>query len=132
VVLSTRNALLPSLRSSKEHGQSNFNNPGFRLIGAGADFDILPELRLSTNLNYMQFDDTSTLEVARNQQDIDREIGWDLSAALIYRPFFSQNVVFRLSGAVLFAGDGFRELYGADAANEDAFYSVLANLILTY
>jgi len=132
VVLSTRNALLPSLRSSKEHGQSNFNNPGFRLIGAGADFDILPELRLSTNLNYMQFDDTSTLEVARNQQDIDREIGWDLSAALIYRPFFSQNVVFRLSGAVLFAGDGFCELYGADAANEDAFYSVLANLILTY
>jgi hypothetical protein len=132
VVLSTRNALLPSLRTSKEHGQSNFNNPGFRLLGAGADFDILPELRLSTNVNYMEFDDTSVLEVARNQQDIDREIGWDLSAALIYRPFFSQNVVFRLSGAVLFAGQGFQDLYGADASQDDAFYSVLANLILTY
>ena len=132
VVLSSRNALLPSLRTSKEHGQSNFNNPGFRLIGAGADFDILPELRLSTNLNYMEFDDTSVLEVARNQPDIDREIGWDLSAALIYRPFFSQNVVFRLSGAVLFAGEGFQDLYGADAGKDDAFYSVLANLILTY
>lgn len=132
VVLSTRNALLPSLRTSKEHGQSNFNNPGFRLLGVGADFDILPELRLSTNVNYMEFDDTSVLEVARNQQDIDREIGWDLSAALIYRPFFSQNVVFRLSGAVLFAGEGFQDLYGADAGRDDAFYSVLANLILTY
>jgi hypothetical protein len=132
VVLSNRNALLPSLRTSKEHGQSNFNNPGFRLIGGGADFDILPELRLSTNLNYMQFDDTTVLEVARNQQSIDREIGWDLSAALIYRPFFSQNVVFRLSGAVLFAGDGMQDLYGADAGRDDVYYSVLANLILTY
>ncbi|MDA1308059.1 MAG: hypothetical protein O2985_00485 [Proteobacteria bacterium] len=132
VVLSTRNALLPSLRTSKEHGQSNFNNPGLRLLGVGADFDILPELRLSTNVNYMEFDDTSVLEVARNQQDIDREIGWDLSAALIYRPYFTQNVVVRLSGAVLFAGEGFHDLYGADAGEDDAFFSVLANLILTY
>jgi hypothetical protein len=132
VVLSTRNALLPSLRGSKEHGQSNFNNPGFRLLGVGADFDILPELRLSANLNYMEFDDTSVLEVARNQQNIDREIGWDLSAAMIYRPFFTQNVVFRLSGAVLFAGQGFQDLYGAESGEDDAFYSVLANLILTY
>lgn len=132
VVLSNRNGLLPSLNTSKEHGQSNFNNPGFRLIGAGADFDILPELRLTTNVNYMAFDDTTVLEVARNQQDIDREIGWDVSAALIYRPFFTQNVVFRLSGATLFAGEGLQDLYGADADEDDVFYSVLANLILTY
>ena len=62
--------MLPALRTSKEHGQSNFNNPGLRLIGVGADFDILPELRVSTNVNYMEFDDTSVLEVARNQQEI--------------------------------------------------------------
>jgi len=132
VVLSNRNAMLPALRPSKEHGQSNFNNPGFRLIGLGSDMDILPELRLSTNLNYMEFDDTTVLEVARNQQDISREIGLDLSAALIYRPFFTQNIVFRLSGAVLFAGDGFEQLYGAENDDDDTFYSVLANLILTY
>jgi len=132
VVLSNRNAMLPALRGSKEHGQSNFANPGFRLIGGGADFDILPELRLSTNLNYMQFDDTAVLEAARNQQDISRDIGWDLSAALIYRPFFTQNVVFRLSGAVLFAGDGFKDLYGEQNRNDDTYYTVLANLILTY
>jgi len=132
VVLSTRNAMLPSLRTSKEHGQSNFNNPGFRMLGVGADFDILPELRLSTNVNYMQFDDTAVLEVARNQQDIDREIGWDVSAALIYRPLFTQNVVFRLSGAMLFAGDGFQQLYGEQSGDDDVFFSVLANLILTY
>lgn len=132
VVLSSRNAMLPSLRGSKEHGQSNFANPGFRLIGAGADFDILPELRLSTNLNYMQFDDTAVLEVARNQQDISRDIGWDLSAALIYRPFFSQNIVFRLSGAALFAGQGIKDLYGEQNGDDDVYYTVLANLVLTY
>ncbi|UUX48638.1 hypothetical protein NUH88_14615 [Nisaea acidiphila] len=132
VVLSNRNAMLPSLRGSKEHGQSNFANPGFRLIGAGADFDILPELRLSTNLNYMQFDETAVLEVARNQQDISRDIGWDLSAALIYRPFFSQNIVFRLSGAALFAGQGIKDLYGEQNGDDDMYYTVLANLILTY
>ncbi|WP_193187948.1 hypothetical protein [Nisaea sediminum] len=132
VVLSNRNAMLPSLRGSKEHGQSNFDNPGFRLVGAGADFDILPELRLSTNLNYMQFDDTAVLEVARNQQDISRDIGWDLSAALIYRPFFSQNIVMRLSAAALFAGDGMKDLYGEQNRDDDVYYTVLANLILTY
>ncbi|MEE8438060.1 MAG: hypothetical protein V3S07_00610, partial [Micropepsaceae bacterium] len=37
-----RNGILNSLRSSKEEGQSNFNNPGTILLGIGADFDILP------------------------------------------------------------------------------------------
>ena len=35
-----RNGILNSLRSSKEQGQSNFNNPGLMLLGAGADFDL--------------------------------------------------------------------------------------------
>jgi hypothetical protein len=39
-----RNGVLNSLRSSKDQGQSNFNNPGTALLGIGADFDILPEL----------------------------------------------------------------------------------------
>ena len=30
------------LRSSKDEGQSNFNNPGTVLLGVGADFDVLP------------------------------------------------------------------------------------------
>ncbi len=131
VALSARNAVLPALRSSKEHGQSNFNNPGLRLIGIGTDFDLTPEVRLSTNINYLEFDDTSSLEFLRNQGDIDREIGWDLSAALIWRPLFIQNIVLRASGAVLVAGDGLRELYETDR-DQDLFYSVLINLIMTF
>ncbi|SLN57230.1 hypothetical protein OCH7691_02494 [Oceanibacterium hippocampi] len=129
VILSGRNALLPSLRSSKEQGQSNFNNPGLLLLGMGADFDITPEIRLSTNANHLSFATTETLEVVRNQGGISRDIGWDLSAALIWRPMFTQNVVLRASGAMLYAGDGFQELYDTD---DRFFYSVLLNLILTY
>lgn len=131
VGLSGRNAVLPALRSSKELGQSNFTNPGLTLLGAGADLDILPSLRLSFNANHLRFNDTAVLEALRQQGDIDDEIGWDLSAAAIWRPFLNQNAVFRLSGAALLAGDGFKELYGAKDT-DDVFYSVLANLVLTY
>ena len=119
--------VLNSMRSSKEHGQSNFTNPGIFLLGAGVDMDILPELRLTLNANYLAFAETEVLEVARNQGNVDEEIGLDLSAAIIWRPFMSQNVVLRLSYAQLLAGDGFNDLYG----DEDPF-SLLFNLILTY
>ncbi|MEM7268874.1 MAG: hypothetical protein AAF401_06445 [Pseudomonadota bacterium] len=108
--LSMRNGVLASLRHSKEHGQSNFVNPGILLLGAGADFDLTPEFRLSFNANYMWFNDTSTLEVLRVQGDIDKEIGLDLSVAAIWRPFQHQNVVFRLSGAALIPGAGFNSI----------------------
>ncbi len=127
VALSQRNAVLNSLRSSKEHGQSNFVNPGVVLVGGGIDMDLLPELRLTFNANYLAFADTEVLEVARNQGDVDKEIGYDLSAALIWRPFMSQNVVVRLSYAQLLAGDGFKDLFG-----DDDPYSLLCNLILTF
>lgn len=127
VTLSTRNGLLPNLRSSKEHGQSNFTNPGLRLLGVGADMDLTPTTRLSFNANHLSFDRTEVIEVLRQQENIDREIGWDLSAALIWRPLAIQNIVARLSVATLVPGSGFEDLYKTESN-----YSVLGNLILTY
>ena len=127
VTLSGRNAILNSLRSSKEQGQSNFTNPGIQLLGFGMDFDLLPEWRVSFNLNHLWFATTEVLEATRNQGDIDDAIGWDVSAASIYRPFFSQNVVFRLSAAALLPGEGYEQMFG-----DDTQYSILANLVLTY
>jgi len=127
IALSARNGVLNSLRSSKEQGQSNFVNPGTTLLGVGADFDLTPEWRVSANINKLGFADTSVLEVARQVGSVDKDIGWDVSVSAIYRPFFTQNIVFRLSGAALYPGDGFEELYG-----DETSYSVLANLILTY
>ena len=131
VSVNGRNGVLNSLRSSKEQGQSNFNNPGTMLLGAGADFDLTPEFRLSANANHLWFENTATLEVLRNEGSIPKDIGWDTSAAAIWRPKATQNIVARLSGAVLFPGAGFRDLF--DKQNGDkAYYSVLANLVLTY
>ena len=127
VALSSRNGMLNSMRSSKELGQSNFTNPGLILVGTGLDLDLLPQLRLSFNANYLAFADTEVLEIARATREIDKQIGIDVSAALIWRPLMTQNAVARLSFAKLFAGDGFEDLYG----NEDP-YSLLANVVLTW
>ncbi len=127
VTLSGRNAVLNSMRSSKELGQSNFTNPGILLAGGGVDLDLLPQLRLSFNANYLAFDKTEVLEVARAQRSIDKEIGYDLSAALIWRPYMTQNIVVRLSYAQLLSGEGFENLYG-----EEDPYSTLLNVIFTW
>ncbi len=128
VALTGRNSMIPSLRTSKELGQSNFEGPGLRLVGFGADFDLTPESRVSVNINELWFDETASLEVARNQAPIDRSIGTDLSFSWIWRPFQTQNAIFRLSAAGLFPGSGVEALYGSD----DTYYSVLGNIVLTF
>jgi len=137
VALSGRNGVLPDLRSSLDEGQSNFVNPGLFLAGIGTDLDLTPELRFSTNFNYLAFAETQSLEFLRNQGNIRNSIGYDISGAFTYRPLFSNNIVLRLSGAVLLPGDGLKDLY-ATSGSDSLFsggkflYSVLANLILTY
>ncbi|MFB9051402.1 hypothetical protein ACFFV8_22105 [Sphingobium indicum] len=131
IAINGRNGILNSLRSSKEQGQSNFNNPGTMLLGAGADFDLMPELRVSANANHLWFQNTATLQVLRNEGSIPKAIGWDLSTAAIWRPHATQNIVFRLSGATLLPGAGFRDLFTNSERNRN-YYSVLANLILSY
>ncbi len=126
--LSGRNGVLGSLRTTKEQGQSNFVNPGLNLIGIGADLDLTPQLRLIGNLNWLSFGDTSALEVLRNQGHISRDIGLDMSLALQYRPFMSQNVIFNFSMAWLQPGDGYRQLFESSKRP----YSVLANLLLIF
>jgi hypothetical protein len=128
--LSIRNGVLASLRTSREHGQSNFTNPGVRLLGIGADFDVMPQLRVLTNVNHLAFDDLSTLSTLRNQRLTDRNIGIDFSVGVQYRPLFIQNIVVNASAAVLRARKGLRELYGN--AVEPKQYSLLLNIILTY
>jgi hypothetical protein len=137
VALSGRNGVLPSLRSSIDEGQSNFVNPGLFLAGIGGDLDLTPELRFSTNFNYLAFAYTQPLELLRQQGNIRNDIGYDISAAFTYRPLFTNNVVMRLSGAILLPGDGLKDLYntsgGSSLLSGGRFlYSVLANLILTY
>ncbi|MBV9841200.1 MAG: hypothetical protein JOY99_06660 [Sphingomonadaceae bacterium] len=131
VSLTGRNGLLVDLRTSKDEGQSNFINPGEKLLGIGADFDLLPQLRVSANANHLWFDNTTVLQDMRNEGSIPKNIGWDLSTAIIYRPKMTQNLVFRLSGAILQPGNGFRDLFENENRHE-RYYSVLFNAILAY
>jgi hypothetical protein len=131
VGINQRNGVLADLRSSKDEGQSNFNNPGTMLLGVGADFDVLPQVRFSTNLNHLWFENTATLRDLRNEGSIPRSIGWDLSGALIWRPSMVQNAVFRLSGAVLDPGKGFSDLF-TNSNGDKRYYSILFNAILTF
>ncbi|MEO1729733.1 MAG: hypothetical protein AAFR64_03235 [Pseudomonadota bacterium] len=131
VSLNNRNGILNALRPSKEQGQSNFNNPGTMLVGAGFDFDLTPEFRLTGNANHLWFENTSSLETLRVEGSIPKEIGYDLSASAIWRPKANQNIVLRLSAATLIAGDGFQDLFD-NLGNQNEFYSILANVTLTY
>lgn len=131
ISISGRNGILNSLRSSKEEGQSNFNNPGTVFIGAGADFDLTPEFRVSTNVNHLWFENTSSLQALRTEGSIPKDIGFDLSVATIWRPKATQNIVGRLSAAVLLPGKGFKDLFDNKKKN-DAYVSVLANVIVSF
>jgi hypothetical protein len=130
VALSARNGILPSLRSSKDQGQSNFINPGLSLIGFGTDADLTPELRLVGNISRLAFINTSSLSVLRNQKITSNDLGIDISGAIQYRPYFTQNVVLNASAAALLPGRGLKQLY--DENKRGAQYSVLFNLLLTY
>ncbi len=129
--LNGRNGVLNSLRSSKEQGQSNFNNPGTMLLGIGADFDVTPQLRIAANANQLWFATTEVLQALRVEGSIPKGIGTDLSLAATVRPKFNQNLVFRLSGAVLAPAAGFKDLF-ANAPRDSRYYSVLFNAVLSY
>lgn len=131
ISINGRNGILNSLRSSKEQGQSNFTNPGTILVGLGTDFDLTPNLRVSTNVNHLWFENTKVLQVLRNEGSIPRDIGFDASVSAIWRPQASQNLVFRLSGAVLEPGRGFDNLF-SQQGKASRFYSVLANATLAF
>jgi hypothetical protein len=125
--LKVRDSLFPDLRSAASPGQSNYNNPGLRLIGLGGDFDLAPTLRLSLDANHLWFDQTATLAAILGRSIPSGDIGTDLSFDLFYRPLDSQNVILRLSAARLLAASATRQLTGGEAP-----FSAFLNLILTY
>ncbi|MCD6062025.1 MAG: hypothetical protein K0S16_2336, partial [Moraxellaceae bacterium] len=130
VALSGRNGVLPSLRSSKDKGQSNFVNPGLTLLGVGADLDVLPTLRVLGNVSLLRFNETEVLGVLRNQKAPNESLGTDFSIGVQYRPLFSQNIVITGSFAALLPGEGLRELYADNKTLP--LYSGLLNVILAY
>lgn len=122
-----RNSFYPDLRTSHDEGQANFVNPGLLLYNVGADFDITPRTKIFTNATYLQFADTEVLKKVLFDDKIGRDIGWDLSIGLQYRPFDTQNIVFTAGAACLIPGNGFRDIYTGET-----LYSTFFSATLTY
>jgi len=125
--LKVRDSFYPDLRSSASPGQSNYENPGLRLVGLGTDLDLSPTLRMSVDANHLWFDQTATLTAILGRAIPGRDIGTDVSFDLFYRPLDSQNIIVRLTAARLLASQDTRVLTGGS----DPF-SAFFNLILTY
>lgn len=125
--LVNRLSFLPNLRAGKEEGQSNFVNPGLRLLHAGADIELTPKIKILNNFSFLSFDETAVLEATRQDGSINRLIGYDFSTALLYRPLLNNHIQFRLGAALFFPSSGFENLFGGGIRTQ-----IFSNLILEY
>ncbi|HWS62551.1 MAG TPA: hypothetical protein VN325_07340 [Steroidobacteraceae bacterium] len=125
--LKSRDGLLPSLRAAGNSGDSNFTNPGLDLLGLGLDLALTPQLTVSLDANQLWFDKTGVLAALLNQPAIPRRLGAEATLDAIWRPFATQNVIFRLSASQMARGPGYRALYGGSNP-----FSAFALLILNY
>jgi hypothetical protein len=105
------NSVLPSLRSSKTQGQANFVNPGILIANAGVDAEVTQRIKAIFNVNYLSFQRTESLEYLLHQNSIRKEIGWDLSLGVVYRPLLINNLQFAFGASTLKPGRGFRDIY---------------------
>lgn len=128
VGLVQKSSLLPSLRSSKLEGQSNFVNPGLWLANAGCDAELTQTLKVVLNVNYIRFVTTSTLEYFLHQPAIHKQIGLDYGVGLLYRPFLNNNAVIAVGAAALTPLDGFKDIYESSAT----LYAFFGSFVFTY
>jgi len=116
-------SLLPTLRTSKLEGQSNFVNPGIFIYNAAMDFDITPKLRGVLNLNLIRFDHTQPLELLLFQSPIHVGVGADSGIGVVYRPALSENISITGVFNVFAPFQGFKDIYTGST-----LYSVAANV----
>ncbi|MDB6084324.1 MAG: hypothetical protein JWN43_2205 [Gammaproteobacteria bacterium] len=124
--LKARNALLPTLNPADGGGQDNYSNPGLDLVGGGVDLDLAPKWRLSFDANQLWFDRSAALADLM-LRPIPRNFGTEFAMNAFWRPFENQNVVLRMSNAMLRRGPAYRALY--DGGNP---YSAFVFLTVSY
>jgi hypothetical protein len=105
------NSILPSLRSSKTQGQANFVNPGIFIYNAGLDVEVTQRIKAIFNINYLRFHRTESLEYLLFQNRIRKDIGFDYSVGVAYRPLLINNITLTFGAALMQTGRGFRDIY---------------------
>ena len=121
VALKQRLSLIPDLSSNKFLGQSSFVNPGIFIAGLGEEWEVTPKVRLFANLNYLLFMETDAISTALLTDEIDREIGWDLSFGVEYRPLLTDNIRLAAGLGMLFPGAGFKDIYRTSSPGVPGF-----------
>jgi hypothetical protein len=138
VLLTTPGSLIPSLRSSKTEGQSNFVNPGIFVYNVGAEAELKPKLRAILNLNYSHFHHTEPLSEVLFQPNIRKPIGFDYGVGVLYRPLLSENWIVAAGFSSLVPGTGFRDIYSSNCngqscgAESKILYSAFVKLKFVY
>jgi len=127
VGLNQRFSLNNSLRSSKDQGSASFVNPGLVMAGVGYDAQLTPHLKLITNASYLRFDETESIKLVLNQDAIGKEIGYDLSVGILWRPWLTDNVIIKAGYAALIPGSGYKDIY-----NSQTPHATFAEVILTW
>ena len=119
------NSILPSLRGANATAQ--FVNPGILAINPGIDMVLTPKTLFEANYAYVRFDDTSSLTGLAGRR-VSREIGHELNAGVTYRPLLNEQLILFAGGAVLFPGQGIKDLFG----NDDPVYKTVVRVLLTF
>jgi hypothetical protein len=138
VLLTTPGSLLPSLRSSKVEGQSNFVNPGIFVYNLGAEAEVTPKWRAILNANYSHFHHTEPLSELLFQPNIRKRIGFDYGAGILYRPLLSENWIVSAGFSSLVPGSGFTDIYSSNCNGQNCgekrkvLYSAFVKLKFTY
>ena len=127
VGLKQRLSLIPDLSSNKFLGQSNFVNPGIFIAGLGEEWELTPRVKAFANLNYLLFMNTDSIATALLTDDIHREIGWDLSFGLEYRPLLTDNIKLNAGLGMLFPGEGFKDIYNTSSTPVPGYTSSSSN-----
>ena len=107
-------ATASSTRCARRRSRASPTSPiPARCCSASAPISTSPRsLRLSANVNHLWFHQTEMLRGAAHRRARSAATSAGTSrAAAIWRPQATQNLVFRLSGAVLQPGTGFRDLF---------------------
>jgi hypothetical protein len=123
VALKQRLSLIPDLSSNKFLGQSSFVNPGIFIAGVGEEWEITPKTRLFANLNYLLFMETDAISTALVTGEIDREIGWDVSFGVEYRPLLTDNIRLSAGLGMLLPGAGYKDIYRVSSPGVAGFTS---------
>ncbi|MCP9494467.1 MAG: carboxypeptidase-like regulatory domain-containing protein [Pyrinomonadaceae bacterium MAG19_C2-C3] len=111
------NSLIPSLRSSKSQGQSNAVNPGITILNLGLDAEITQKIKAIANVSYLRFNQTEALKLVLFQPQVRKDIGFDYSIGVAYRPFLNNNVTFNFGAATLTNGRGLRDIFTDQSRN---------------